>query len=115
MERYLLLYRTGKPETTSPPSEPMVERARSLLHEMTMAGVLLAVEGCLPTELGARARHDKGEITVIDGPFTDLKEIISGVLLLQTKSKSDAIHWSKRLLTILGEGSVEVRLLANVG
>ena len=115
MERYLLLYRTGKPETAAPLSETMVERARSLLHEMTMAGVLLAVEGCLPTELGVRARRDKEEITVIDGPFTDIREIISGVVLLSTKSKSEAIHWSKQLLTILGEGSVELRLLANIG
>lgn len=112
MERYLLFYRTGKLETVTPPSPEMVERSRALLHEMSIAGVLLAVEGCLPTELGARARSEKGELHVTDGPFTDLKEIISGVTLLQTKSKSDAVHWAKRMLTVLGEGSVEVRLLA---
>jgi hypothetical protein len=115
MERYLIFYRSGKLETSSPPSEVMVERASSLIHEMTLAGVLLAVEGCLPTEHGARVRNEKGEIVASDGPFTDIKEIISGVVLLQTKSKADAIHWSKRLLTVLGEGSVEVRLLANIG
>lgn len=115
MERYILLYRSGKPETTAPPSEAMVERARTLLHEMTMAGVLLAVEGCLPTEHGARVQSEKGEVLASDGPFTDTQEIISGVVLLQTKAKAEAVHWAKRLLTILREGSIEVRLLANVG
>src|SRR6185312_512380 len=115
MDRYLLLYRTGKTETVSAPSPLMVERARSLLHEMTIAGVLLAVEGCLPTQHGALVRSEKGELQATDGPFMDLKEIISGVTLIQTKSKLDAVHWSKRLLGVLGEGSVEVRLLAPVG
>jgi hypothetical protein len=114
MERYLYLYRAGTPETTLPPTEDQVTRAGALIHEMTMAGVLLAIEGCLPTRFGARIQMDQGELRVVEGPFTDVKQLVSGVLLLQTKSKADAIHWGKRLLTIVGEGSVELRLLADV-
>lgn len=115
MERYLYLYRAGTSETSLPPSEDQVERARTLIHEMTTAGVLLAIEGCLPTLHGARIQIDKGELRVADGPFPDTKQLVSGILLLQLKSKSEALHWGKRLLTILGEGSVELRLLADVG
>ena len=115
MERYLFLYRSEAPETSLPPTEPEVERVRKLIHEMTVAGVLLAIEGCLRTELGARVHSERGELRVVDGPFSDASNIVSGVLLLQTKSKADAVDWAKKLLTILGEGSVEVRLLAQVG
>jgi hypothetical protein len=97
-----------------PPTEDQVTRVGALIHEMTAAGVLIAIEGCLPTRHGARIQLDAGELRVVDGPFTDVKQVVSGVLLLQTKSKADAVHWGKRLLTILGEGSVELRLLANV-
>lgn len=79
---------------------------------MTMAGVLLAIEGCSLSLHGARIWTDRGELRVVDGPFADTKQIISGAVLVQTKSKADAVRWGKRLLTILGEGSVELRLLA---
>lgn len=114
MERYLFLYRSGAPEKSAPPSEPEIERARKLIHEMTIAGVLLAVEGCLPSAQGARVYSDKGELQVIEGPFSDVPNIVSGVILMQTKSKADATHWAKRLLMMLGEGSVEVRLLGKI-
>ena len=114
MERYLFLYRSEAPETSVPPSEAEIERARRLIHEMTLAGALLAAEGCLPTAEGARVYADKGDVKVVDGPFSDVQHIVSGVLLVQTKSKADATGWAKRLLMILGVGSVEVRRVADL-
>lgn len=95
-----------------PPGEDQLNRIESLIHEMTMAGVLVAIEGCSPTLHDARIWTDDGEPRVVDGPFADTKQLISGVVLVQMKSKADAVHWGKRLLAILGEGSVELRLLA---
>jgi hypothetical protein len=68
----------------------------------------------LPTAQGARVSSEKGEVKVVEGPFSDVQHIVSGVLLVQAKSKADATEWAKRLLVILGQGSIEVRPLAKI-
>ena len=114
MLHYLLIIRPGTPETTVPPPDAQVERMKVLMKEMTMAGALLAFEGCLPTAHGAKLRYDpSGEHHIVDGPFSDLKQIVGGVMLVQAKTKADAVGWAKKLLTELGEGEIEVRLLAS--
>jgi hypothetical protein len=65
-------------------------------EEMVKAGVLLADEGLHPTSKGARLRFAGGKSTVIDGPFTESKELIAGFWLIQVKSKAEAIAWMKR-------------------
>jgi hypothetical protein len=65
-------------------------------EEMVKAGVLLAGEGLQPTSKGARIRFADGKTTVIDGPFTESKELIAGFWLIQAKSKEEAIEWIKR-------------------
>ena len=56
-------------------------------------------------------RLDGGKFSVTDGPFPETKELIAGFALLQVKSKPEAIEWTKRFLTVAGEGESEVRLL----
>jgi hypothetical protein len=65
-------------------------------EEMVKAGVLLAAEGLHPTSKGARLQFSGGKPTVIDGPFTESKELIAGFWLIQAKSKEEAIAWMKR-------------------
>lgn len=65
-------------------------------EEMVKAGVMLAGEGLHPTVKGARIRYTDGKTQVIDGPFTESKELIAGYWLIQTKSKEEAIEWMKR-------------------
>jgi len=60
------------------------------------AGVMLAGEGLHPTSKGARIRFSGGKTTVIDGPFTESKELIAGFWLIQAKSKEEAIVWMRR-------------------
>jgi hypothetical protein len=79
-----------------------------LIGEMAKAGVLLAAEGCLPSQFGARVRIDSGKYTVTDGPFPETKELISGMCMLQVKSKEEAIEWTKRFLSAVGEGQSEL-------
>ncbi len=65
-------------------------------EEMVKAGVMLAGEGLHPTAKGARLTYADGEVTVVDGPFTESKELIAGYWLIQVKSKEEAIAWMKR-------------------
>ncbi len=60
------------------------------------AGVLLAGEGLQPSSKGARVKFSGSKRTVIDGPFSETKELIAGFWLIQVKSKQEAIEWVKR-------------------
>ena len=65
-------------------------------EELAKAGVLLAAEGLRPTSKGARVKFSGKSSTVIDGPFTEAKELIAGFSILQVKSLEEAIEWVKR-------------------
>jgi hypothetical protein len=106
--KFLGIWRPARPEGS--PNEPgEEERMGKLITDMTAAGVLLATEGCLPSSMGARVRRSNGKITVVDGPFTETKEIIGGFALFKVASKAEAIEWTKRFLEVAGDGESEVR------
>ena len=109
--RFLCLYRPGKPESDKPPTQEEMATMGKLIEDMTKAGVLLAAEGCLPSSQGLRLGIDGGHFTVTDGPFPETKELIAGFCMLQVKTKAEAIEWTKRFLTVVGEGQSEIRLL----
>lgn len=109
--RFLCVYKPESPESDRPPTPEEQEKMGKLLGEMAKAGVLLAVEGCRPSALGARVRIDGGRHSVTDGPFPETKELIAGLCMLQVKSKDEAIEWAKRFLTVMGEGRCEVLAL----
>src|SRR5258708_10644068 len=74
-----------------------------LNEELVKAGVMLAGEGLHPSSKGARVRFSGEQRTVIDGPFTETKELIAGFWLWQVKSKEEAIEWGKRCPNPMGE------------
>ena len=78
------------------PDEKMLTEMNKFNEEMVKAGVMLAGEGLHPTSRGARIKYENGKTTVIDGPFTESKELIAGFWLIQVKSKEEAIEWMKR-------------------
>jgi hypothetical protein len=82
-----------------------------LVEEGMKAGYLLAVEGCMPSATGARVRLSSGKLTVTDGPFTESKEVIGGLALLQANSKNEAIELVKQFLQVAGDGECELRQL----
>jgi len=88
-----------------------MERMGKLIEEGMKAGYLLAVEGCLPSANGARIRLSNGQITVTDGPFTESKEIVGGMAILQANSKAEAITQVKDFLKVAGDGECELRQL----
>jgi hypothetical protein len=110
MTRYLCLYKSATPEGI-PPTADEQERMGALIGEMVQAGVLLSAEGCLPTRLGFRVRQDNGKVTVTDGPFTETKEVVGGIAIIQVPSKDEAIRWTKKFLSVAGDGESEVRQL----
>jgi len=78
--------------------------------ELIKAGVLLAGEGLLASSRGALVKFTDGEPTVIDGPFTEAKELVAGFWLLDVKSKEEAIEWVKRVpCTDDVESNIEIR------
>ena len=82
-----------------------------LIGDMAKAGVLLGVEGCLPSSFGSRVRIEDGKYSITDGPFPETKELIAGFCLLQVKTKEEALEWTKRFLGVVGTGESEVRQL----
>jgi hypothetical protein len=76
-------------------------------EELARAGVLLAGEGLQPSSKGARVRYEGSRRTVIDGPFTERKELVAGFWLIQARSREEAIEWARRVP--FREGEVEVR------
>ena len=85
-------------------------------EEVAKAGILLAAEGLAPSAKGARVKFSGDERTVIDGPFTETKELIAGFTIIQVKSLAEAIEWVKRApnLSPDGEAEVEIRKLMDI-
>jgi hypothetical protein len=111
--RFLSLIRIDE-NTGMQPSEQLMSDMGKLLDEMTKAGVLVDTAGLRPTSEGARVRWSRGRISVVDGPFTETKEVIGGYAVLEASSKDEAIEWTSRFLEIHGpewEVECEVRQL----
>ena len=89
------------------PSEQLLADMMKFNEELVKAGVMLAGEGLAPTSKGARVRFDGKKRTVIDGPFTESKEIVAGFWIWQVKSMDEAIEWIKRAPF---DGGVQIEL-----
>jgi len=97
-------------ECALPDPELMLEMGR-YNEELSKAGVLLALDGLHPSSKGARVKFSGKNRTVIDGPFTEAKELIAGFSILQVKSLEEAIEWVKRAPNCnpAGDSEVEIR------
>jgi hypothetical protein len=92
------------------PSEELLTEMGKYNEEMVKAGVMLAGEGLQASSKGARVKFSGDERTVIDGPFTEAKELIAGYWLIQVKSLDEAIEWVKRCPNPTGADSeIEIR------
>jgi hypothetical protein len=95
--RFMVLV-PGSPETEAGamPTTEMLEAMTRYNEELVTAGVMLAGEGLHPTSKGARVRFDGAERTVVDGPFTEAREIVAGFWVWECASREEAIEWLKR-------------------
>ena len=95
--RFMVIVKANKDsEAGVLPDEKMLNAMGKFNEELVKAGVMLAGEGLQSSSKGARVRFSAGKRTVIDGPFTEAKELIAGFWLWQVKSKEEAIEWLKR-------------------
>jgi hypothetical protein len=102
----------SNPETEAgkPPSEQLLKEMMAYNEELVKAGVMLAGEGLHPSSKGARVKFSGTKRTVVDGPFTESKELIAGFWLMQTRSLQEVIEWVKRVPNPTGEESeIEIR------
>jgi hypothetical protein len=114
--RFMMIVKASKESEAGvlPPEELLAAMTR-YNEELMKAGVLLDLAGLQPSSKGARVRFSGEKRTVIDGPFTETKELIAGFWLIQVKSKEEAIEWAKRIPfkgdPRGGEPEVEIRPL----
>jgi hypothetical protein len=106
--RFMVIVKASpESEAGTLPSEKELTEMGKFNEELVKAGVMLAGEGLQATSRGARIRYEGKRRTVIDGPFTETKELVAGFWIWQTKSKEEAIEWAKRIP--FQEGEVEIR------
>jgi hypothetical protein len=92
------------------PSRELLTAMGNFNEKLVKAGVMLAGEGLQPSSKGVRLKFSGNSRTVIDGPFTEAKELIAGFWLWQVKSKEEAIEWAKRA-PFSGDAELEIRPL----
>ena len=95
--RFMVIVKADKnSEAGVMPSREILTAMGKFNEELVKAGVMLAGEGLHPTSKGKRVRFSGGKHTVIDGPFSESKELIAGFWLWQVRSMDEAIEWLKR-------------------
>jgi hypothetical protein len=106
--RFMVIVKASKEsEAGILPDEQQLAAMGKFNEEMVKAGVMLAGEGLQASSKGARIRFSGNKRTVIDGPFSETKELVAGFWLIQVKSKEEAIEWIKRVP--FEDGEVEIR------
>ena len=113
--RFMIIVKaTKETEAGAMPEESMLNAMAVYHEELAKAGVLLDANGLQPTAKGWRIRYQGQTRSVIDGPFTESKELIAGYTLIQVKSREEALEWSRRFPNPVGEDAaaeIEVRQL----
>jgi hypothetical protein len=114
--RFLVMVKATKDsEAGVMPSEKLLADMGKFNEELVKAGVMLAAEGLTQSSKGARVRFSGSQRTVIDGPFTEAKELVAGFWLWQVKSKEEAIEWVKRCPNPHeGESEIEIRQILDI-
>jgi hypothetical protein len=109
--KFMVLVKANKStEAGEMPDEKLLTEMGNYNEELVKAGIMLGGEGLHPSSKGARVRFSGDQRTVIDGPFTETKELIAGFWLWEVKSLEEAIAWAKRCPNPTGqEGELEIR------
>src|SRR3989442_1634916 len=95
--RFMILVKANKDsEAGILPDEKILTEMGKFNIELEKAGVMLAGEGLQASSKGARMKFSGGKRTVIDGPFTEAKELVAGYTLIQVKSREEALEWARR-------------------
>jgi len=109
--RFMVLVKATKDsEAGKMPDEKLLAEMGKYNEELVKAGIMLAGEGLHPSSRGVRVRFSGAKRTVVDGPFTETKELVAGFWIWQVKSKEEAIEWLKRCPNPMpGDSEIELR------
>jgi len=99
-------------ESGAMPSEEILTKMGDYMQRMNEAGILLGGDGLRPTSEAARVKFTQGKPRVIDGPFSETKELIAGYCLIRVNSREEAIEWAKRWPAVDIEANVELEIRA---
>lgn len=118
--RFIIAARPGEDSKPQDPNAPFDEKLfteyMQFNEQMHKAGVLVAAEGLNPAGKSARVEVKKGKRAVVDGPFTESKELVGGFYVVEVSSIDEAIEWALRAPTGLGFDDVfEIRQLTGEG
>lgn len=109
--RFIILVKaTPDSEAGVMPSEALLATMARYHEELAGAGVLLDGNGLKPTSAGWRVRHDDERRTVVDGPFSEMKELVAGYTTIQVRSRDEALEWSRRFPNPAGGGRAEIEV-----
>lgn len=113
--RYMIIVKASpESEASALPPEGLMAEMATYHEELAKAGVLLDASGLQASSKGWKVRYQGNKRVVVDGPFTEAKEMIAGYTLIQVKSREEALEWSRRFPNPRGRGldcEIEVRRL----
>jgi hypothetical protein len=115
--RFMIIVKATKEseaEVVPNPDEELLVAMAEYHEELAKAGALLDGSGLHPSSRGWRIKYSGKKRTVVDGPFTETKELIAGYTIIQVKSPEEALEWTRRFPNPAGEGKeaeIEVRRL----
>ena len=115
--RFMVIVKATKESEAGPPPKPeAIAAMQKYNEELAKAGVLLAAEGLTASSKGARVKFSGDKRIVIDGPFTEAKELIAGFTIIKVQSLEAAIELVKRAPNVApnGEAEVEIRKLMDI-
>jgi hypothetical protein len=111
--RFMMLVKHAEPSV--PPTKELMDAVAKLGEEAVKAGTMVANGGLAATAMSKRVRLSRGQVTAIDGPFTETKEVVGGFAIFELKSKQEAIEAAVRFMELHRkhcpgwEGETEVR------
>jgi hypothetical protein len=110
MRVMVIVKSTPATEAGEMPKEELLAAMGKYNEELAKAGIMLGGEGLHPSAKGARVKFNGSQTTVVDGPFTEAKELVAGYWVWQVNSLQEAIDWARRCPNPTGEeGELEIR------
>ena len=113
--RFMILVKATKDsEAGVMPDESLMATMADYHEQLAQAGVLLDASGLQPSARGWRVKYSGDKRTVIDGPFTEAKELVAGYTIIQVSTRDEALNWAQRFPNPVGTGreaEIEVRQL----
>ena len=110
MRVMVMVKATAESEAGQMPGTELFEAMGRYNEELVKAGIMLGGDGLKPSSKGVRVRFSGKDRTVVDGPFTETKELIAGFWLIQVKTREEAIEWVKRCPgPFAGDAEIEMR------